>query len=157
MNTYTTYITSISSISQADSIIYLDQLTIKGVNSIYFNLTGVSQSTKIRKIDINYGDFSESEIYFRGITNDTIQIVFNHSFTPTTATYFLLLSSVIGVVYENDVTTKFITPFRIAQGSLYDDIDSIFVYNSQLLPNSNTSLNFTGNNTQYTFIGVLSN
>lgn len=157
MNTYTTYLTSVSS-SSVNSNVYLDLSTLKGGGIVTFDLTGIDQSTiKIKKLYMNYGDFSEVKHYFRGIVSDNIPTIFTHTYLPTPYAYFLSLSAVITAFYDNDVILNFVVPFRLAQSSLYDDADNIFINASQLLPNSFTTINFTGNNTQYTFIGVLSN
>lgn len=157
MNTYSIYVTSNSSTVSADNVVYLPESTVKGGGLLNFNLSGISQTAKIRRFFINYGDNSTTETYTRSILTDSIPLSYKHNFLPSANAYFLQLSTVIVAYYENDVMVNFVIPFKVAQASLYDDIDNLYINTTQLLPTNNTLINFTGNTSQYTFIGVLCN
>lgn len=178
MNTLTVYLTAnFDLITDSGTIIlYTPEYTIKGLTSVYFNLTGVSESRfKVGRLNFSWGDtlstiIDVSENYFLTFTNLTAKSivdstnVYNHIFTPLNnlTAYYFNLSSIITVYYDqsaSDQPIQIVVPFRIAKSSYYDDVDGMSVLNTQVIPTaeSNSLINFTANKNAYTFVGVLSN
>lgn len=179
MNTTTIYLTANYNVFPNESTsatIYTPTYTIKGASTVNLNLTGVDETKFfIGKLIFDWGDqFSSTtgtEIFYLGIAPLTATSIVNtdaysHYYLPPDIpnTYFINTSAIVTLFYDESASTpdhkiSIVVPLRIAKGSIYDNVESISLLNSQILPtvSSSSLLNFIADKNTYTMVSILSN
>lgn len=168
MNTKVVYVSVLSS---QTTKVYGSQFTIKGATSVYFDLSGVTEIPyKIAQFTINFGDDDQhtitatrtmscyQETNVAGVSSDILNKRYGCAYYPNIAAYYYDLSAQILLYRDNGNVVSYIQPIRIAQASIYDDLDNITLHNSQIIDSNpkNNLINFSGDKSKYTVVGVLS-
>lgn len=123
---------------------YMNELQLKGLNTINFVLTAFdTDADDIVQIVAVYGD-GQNEVYSADVSKTTfVQPVtsVSHVYHSQYTNYVTQLSAVFQVVYTNLVVVNYIQPIKMLQSSYYQDIGHLHLTSTQLLPvSSNDAL-----------------
>lgn len=168
MKTYTFSFSTNPYISQGTYIIQHDDYYAKGKTKIVVDLSQIDESkTYVKNVSIDWGDGSPEENYFLNIVKDYYtesiipEVLYNkdvsvctsyeHTYYPTQYAYFTKYQCVIKLTFMNDYAGYIYIPVISTQGSFYDDLDDVYIINTQMLPlsSNNTFLNIQSTNNKY--------
>lgn len=175
MKTYTASFSTNPYISQGSYVIEHSVINLKGKTTVTLDLTQIDESvTYVKNVNISWGDGTNDTTAFLNIVKDyytesiisevlynkdvSVCTTYDHIYYPTNAAYLTQYQCVVTLTFMNDFVGKIYIPFRVAQSSYYDDIDDMFVSNTQLIPLStnNVILNLQATKEKY-IVPVIAN
>tara|TARA_R110000772_G_scaffold245386_2_gene358812 strand:- start:604 stop:1116 length:513 start_codon:yes stop_codon:yes gene_type:complete len=149
-------------LSSADSTStnYVAQQSLSESTNVTLSMDGVFEDSLVRKLTIDWGDGTEIEKITGGhlktyredsILNEVLygklspllSAEYTHDYVPSSTTLVKLLSAQILIDYTSDNASLFIIPFEIRAGSFYDSIGDLNIVQTNLIPVSSNSVNFT--------------
>lgn len=168
MNTQKIYVNILSSVNVLSGnvdhpqIINGDLIAVKGIATITYILTGVSETPfPVTRIHCIFNDINSGElIKYRTLNSLSSDILtqFNYVYYPAGSSYYYTLTSQLDFYLDTGSKITFLQPIKIAQSSMYDEIDDLIIVNSQGLDSNvrHNLVNFSSDKNKHTIIGVLS-
>jgi hypothetical protein len=169
INTYTTYLCVISTglpapVENVYTIQSSPALKSKGPTTFTFNLSNISEYPfKINRLKINFDDRDYTPTIIsttRDVTLSSSDILtqYSNTFYPSIRSYYTQFNVVFTFYRENGDIIVYTQPITVAQASIYDDVDNLYIKDSQAIDKriNHNLLNLVSHKTQYTIVGVLS-
>jgi len=165
---------NLSDVSQSQ-VIVMDELLIKGTNTLTLVLTGLVETEhdviflKLLWGDGDIEDYQKAVVYdyknnsifdevLYGKIGGSVATIYEHTYFNTTSNYNIALTAQFVAIYRNGTFINFKQPIYVVSDSFYDRMENIKLLNSQILPsnNSNTVISIESDINKQSYISVLS-
>lgn len=167
---------NLSSITENTNV-YREEISFKGAPTINFVLTSISEAiNSALTLDINWGDYSSIQYSQKDIVFDyktksifdevlygkvggTILNQYEHTYVPSTSSYFTNLTAQFLIHYNNGFYANVFQPIKLIRESYYDNIQKLGITSTQMVgaSASNTITNLQSKFNNATYITFLNN
>jgi len=150
MNTYTTYLSSLSS-----TVVILPQIDMDDNSSLNVSLSGVSESFFPLYLNVDWGDGNKkiynNEIYklyreesiipevLYGKFSSILQKTYQHEYYPSETSLFKSLTAQFLISYTDNTYSWFIQPLKIRTYDFIEATSGVKIIESNILPISSNS------------------